>query len=251
MIKKDRHNIAWVPNVYRWVKGIPVSNNTMVATVIRLDDSRSIREQVYYYVRNLILDGKVGIKDRLVEAQLAKEFNISRTPVREALHSLERDGLLEAIPRVGYQLRNMSWKEVEDVCEMRIVNETLAVKWAIQNITPGFVESLEENIWLTEEAVRKKNPRLFVELDGKFHKTLQKGSGSEILLKYCMQLRRHMLLWGVRSIYNEETVLAALKGHKAILNCIKRCAEDEVSRVIREHINYAKQKIKLIVFSDT
>ena len=64
-----------------------------------LDDSLTIREQVYYFVRQLIMDGHFSPEDRIVEAQLAKELNISRTPVREALHSLEREGLLESLVR--------------------------------------------------------------------------------------------------------------------------------------------------------
>lgn len=226
-----------------------LTKNKKVFLDFRLDDSRPIREQVYYFVRQVIMDGHFSPDDRIVEGQLAKTLNISRTPVREALHSLERDGLLESIPRVGYQLRNMTWKEVEEICEMRIVNETLAAKWAIQRITSGLVESLEENIRKTEEESLKGNPRSFVELDGKFHEILQRGSGSEILVKYCMQLRRNMLLWRVRSIHSVETVFAALEGHKAILECIRRGADDEVGRAIREHINYAKKNIKLVVFS--
>ena len=215
----------------------------------RLDESLSIREQVYLFVRQLIMDGHFSPDDRIIEGQLAKILNISRTPVREALHSLERDGLLEAIPRVGYKLRNMTWREVEEICEMRIVNETLAAKWAIQRITSGLVESLEENIRKSEKAALKGDPKSFVELDEKFHEILQRGSGSEILVKHCMQLRHNMLLWRVRSIDDVETVLEALKGHKAILDCIRRLADDEVGRTIREHINYAKQNIKSMVFS--
>ena len=223
--------------------------NEKVFLDFRLDDSSSIREQVYHFVRQLIMEGQFSPNDRIVEGQLAKTLNISRTPVREALHSLERDGLLESSPRVGYRLRNMTWQEVEEVCEMRIVNETLAAKWAIQRITSGLIEKLEENIQITEEEVRKGNPKAFVELDGKFHEILQRGSGSDILVKYCMQLRRNMLFWRLRSIHSDETVLKALQGHKAILDCVRRGADEEVGRVIREHINYAKQNIKLMVFS--
>lgn len=215
-----------------------------------IDDALTIREQVYYFVRQLIMDGHFSPVDRIVEAQLAKELNISRTPVREALHSLEREGLLESIPRVGYQLRSMTRKEVEEICEIRIVNETLAAKWAIERITPELVPMLEENIHTSEEAARKGNPRKFVELDGKFHEIIQRASGSERLVEFCMLLRDSMMLCRVKSIYTSETVLEALKGHRAILNCIRHCAYDEVGRTIREHLNYAKQNILKVAFPE-
>ena len=127
----------------------------MLALNTSIDSPLTIRERVYYFVRQLIMDGRFSPEDRIVEAQLAKELRISRTPVREALHSLEREGLLESIPRVGYRLRNLTWKEVEEICEIRIVNETLAAKWAIQRITPELVPKLEANICASEEEARR------------------------------------------------------------------------------------------------
>lgn len=215
-----------------------------------VDDSLTIRDRVYYYVRQLIMDGRFSPEDRIVEAQLAKKFNISRTPVREALHGLEREGLLESIPRVGYQLRAISYKDVEEICEIRIVNETLAAKWAIQRITPELIPELEENIRISEEKARNESPRTFVELDEKFHEIIQRASGSARLVGYCMLLRRSMLLWRVRSIFTLETVLKALDGHRRILDCIRKCADDEVGRAIREHLNFAKQSIKNGSFPD-
>ncbi|CAB1065057.1 hypothetical protein D1BOALGB6SA_9854 [Olavius sp. associated proteobacterium Delta 1] len=215
-----------------------------------IDDSLTIRDQIYHFVRQLIMDGHFSHKDRIVEAQLAKKLNISRTPVREALHSLEREGLLESIPRVGYKLRSMTRKDVAEICEIRIVNETLAAKWAIQRITPELVPMLEENIRASEEMARKGNPRKFVGLDGKFHEIIQRASGSERLVELCMLLRDSMMLCRVKSIYTSETVLEALKGHWAILHCIRHCAYDEVGRTIREHLNYAKQNILKVAFPE-
>jgi DNA-binding GntR family transcriptional regulator len=65
----------------------------------------SIREKVYDVIRNGILNGRIAPGDRMVETRLAKQIKTSRTPVREALHMLEMEGLLEAIPRVGYRVK--------------------------------------------------------------------------------------------------------------------------------------------------
>jgi DNA-binding GntR family transcriptional regulator len=215
-----------------------------------IDNSLTIRDQIYHFVRQLIMNGHFSPNDRIVEAQLAKKLNISRTPVREVLHSLEREGLLGSTPRVGYQLRRMTRKEVEEICEIRIVNETLGAKWAIERITPELVPMLEENIRTSEEEARKGNPRKFVKLDGSFHEIIQKASGSERLYEYCKLLRDSMMLCRVNSIYTSETVLEALKGHWSILNCIRHCAYNEIGRAIREHLNYAKQNILKVAFPE-
>ena len=64
----------------------------------------------------------------MVETRLAQQINTSRTPVREALHMLEMEGLLEPIPRVGYRVKRIEWDEVEEICAIPAVNESLAAR---------------------------------------------------------------------------------------------------------------------------
>ncbi|UCD82833.1 MAG: GntR family transcriptional regulator, partial [Desulfobacterales bacterium] len=70
--------------------------------------SKSIREKVHEYLREEILNGRIKAGDRLVESDLANRIGTSRTPVREALHTLEREGLVESLHRVGYAVRPIS-----------------------------------------------------------------------------------------------------------------------------------------------
>ncbi|MEJ2167322.1 MAG: winged helix-turn-helix domain-containing protein, partial [Desulfobacterales bacterium] len=63
----------------------------------------SIRQKVYEFLRNEILSDHIQSGDRLVEGRLARQIKVSRTPIREALHILEMEGLIESIPRVGYR----------------------------------------------------------------------------------------------------------------------------------------------------
>ncbi|MBW1818460.1 MAG: GntR family transcriptional regulator, partial [Deltaproteobacteria bacterium] len=96
----------------------------------------SIREKVYDVIRNDILNNRIRPGTRLVETQLAKQINTSRTPVREALHMLEMEGLLVSTPRVGYKVKQIEWVEIEEIVEIRIVNEILAARWAMMRISP-------------------------------------------------------------------------------------------------------------------
>ena len=75
----------------------------------------SIREKVYDYLRNEILCNRIPAGTRLVEGRLAKQINVSRTPIREALHILEMEGLVESIPRVGYRVNELRWEDVEEL----------------------------------------------------------------------------------------------------------------------------------------
>ena len=115
----------------------------------------TIREEVYKYLREKVLAGEVGPGDRLIETKLAEEINTSRTPVREALHKLEMERLIRSIPRVGYVVRDITEEEVEEICEIRLALETLAVKWASAKITSKEVKRLEKIIALTDNHIMK------------------------------------------------------------------------------------------------
>ncbi len=215
-----------------------------------IENPVSIREKVYEYIRNRILSGKITPSTRMVETQLANEIGTSRTPVREALHVLEMEGLLEAIPRVGYQVKELKWEDVEEICEIRAVNEILACRWAMQRISPDDLKSIEDNLTLAEAEIKEGHPETFVERDAEFHELLVKASGSERLLELCSMLRRHMLRYRVESLYLSETALRAITGHRRILNCLKEKNEEDFEAAIREHLEQSKQDIYRYAFEE-
>jgi DNA-binding GntR family transcriptional regulator len=104
----------------------------------------SIRHKVYDYLRNEILSNRISAGTRLVEGQLAKKINVSRTPIREALHILEMENLVESFPRVGYRVKELRWEDVEELCEIRAVNEILSARWAMQRIIPAELEAMKK-----------------------------------------------------------------------------------------------------------
>ncbi|MEW6666965.1 MAG: GntR family transcriptional regulator [Thermodesulfobacteriota bacterium] len=211
---------------------------------VRIKDPVSIREKVYEVIRNDILNGRIPAGERLIENRLAGEIHTSRTPVREALHMLEREGLLESIPRVGYRVKQIHWDEVEEVCEIRAVNETLAARWAMDRITPQEVQALEENLALSEREVKAGNPQAFVELDAEFHEILARASGSGRLLELCQLLRRHMLRYRVESLFMVETAVQAMAGHRRILECLRGKDRKGIEAAIRGHLEFAKRSIQ-------
>lgn len=211
---------------------------------VRIKDPVSIREKVYEVIRNDILNGRIPAGERLIENRLAEEIHTSRTPVREALHMLEREGLLESIPRVGYRVKQIHWDEVEEVCEIRAVNETLAARWAMDRITHQELQALEENLVLSEREVKAGNPKAFVELDAEFHEILARASGSGRLLELCQLLRRHMLRYRMESLFLAETAIQAMAGHRRILECLRRKDRKGIEAAIRGHLEFAKQSIQ-------
>jgi DNA-binding GntR family transcriptional regulator len=209
-----------------------------------------LREKVYEAIRNYILDGDIPPGERLIESQLAKRIRTSRTPVREALHLLEKEGLLESIPRVGYRVKELKFSEVEEICQIRTVNEVLAVRWAVGRITPKEIRALEKNIADTESELNRGNPLGFVEFDAEFHEILVRASGSDRLLELCQLLRRHMLRYRMRAMMRSDVVRRAIDGHARILERLKEGDMEGVEKAIIHHLDVSKREIQRYAFDE-
>jgi DNA-binding GntR family transcriptional regulator len=208
-----------------------------------IQDSETIRKKVYAYVRDQILSGRIAPNQRLIETKIAQEIGTSRTPVREALHNLEIEGLIQSIPRVGYQVKAISAAEVEEICEIRSVIEGLAARWAMEKAPGKAVKALKKNISLTMATVSQGEIRAFIDLDAQFHEIIARCSGSTRLLEMSQTLRGHMLRYRIQSIFSEETVQQALRGHQNILRAIEKGEADEVSLAMQQHLEESKQSI--------
>ncbi len=202
-----------------------------------------MRKQVYKHLRDQILSNEIKPGGRLVEAQIAKTLGVSRTPVREAVHLLERDGFIESIPRVGYRVRKLIMEELDEIFEIRKANELLACTWAAKKAPPGSLKSLEKNIKMTRAALNNDQPELFLDLDQEFHSILVQASGSHHLAGICRQLGRLMLRYRIDSITDNDAVTGALKGHIAIYEALKNKDEKGLKTALEDHLCHSKQDI--------
>ena len=215
-----------------------------------IKESKTIRRKVYDFLREQLLSGAIPPHERLIETKIAQEVGISRTPVREALHNLELEGLIESIPRVGYVVKAISRDEIEEICKIRTINECLAARWAMQRITPRELQALEKNLSVSEEEARQGNARSFIELDAEFHEIVARASGSERLLELCQMLRRHMLRYRIESIFNAENVIQAIAGHRRIFECIAKKDEACIEQAVKDHLETAKQDVLRYAFGE-
>jgi DNA-binding GntR family transcriptional regulator len=214
-----------------------------------IKNPKTIRRKVYDYLREKLLSGEILPHEHLIEAKIAKEIGTSRTPVREALHNLEIEGLIESIPRIGYVVKSISEKEVEEICEIRRVVEELATHWAIEKARDSLIESLRKNIAVSEERISGGDVMAFVDLDAQFHEIIAGFSGSQRLLELAQTLRRHMLRYRIQSIYLADNVLRAIEGHKGILEAIQKGDLMEVNRAIHDHLQQSKRDILRYAFN--
>jgi len=215
-----------------------------------IKNTKSIRQKIYDHLREQLLDGEIPPHQHLIEAKIAKQIGTSRTPVREALHSLELEGLIESIPRVGYVVKPIKEAEVEEICEIRAAIEGVAVCLALKNAPQKLIKELRGNISVSEEKVTHGDPRAFIDLDAQFHEIIARHSGSKRLQEMSQTLRRHMLRYRVQSIYLIDNVLRAIQGHKGILEATEKGDLEKVNRAIKYHLEQSKKDILRYAFKE-
>lgn len=216
-----------------------------------IKESDTIRKKIYHYIREKILKGDIAPGERLIETRLAQELGTSRTPVREAFHSLELEKLIKSIPRVGYVVEGMSEEELEQICEIRSVIEALAVRWAIKKSQAKLARVLAGNVAKEEEALSKRNLQGFVELDAQFHDTIAKLSGSDRLIELVQTLRRHMLRYRAHVVYAVPTAVRSIEGHRQVVKAVEAADPELTVAVLQRHIQEAKEDIlKYVLHED-
>src|SRR4051812_40979771 len=101
-----------------------------------------LAHSIYATLKERIVTFQLKPGDALQEVQLAEVFNVSRTPIREALRMLTREGLVELLPRQGARVAVLSIKDLLDAYEVRLYLEPPAIRKAAHNITPDAVAQM-------------------------------------------------------------------------------------------------------------
>ncbi len=203
----------------------------------------SLTDQVHKELRHSIITGEMPGGTRLVESTLASEMEVSRTPVREALHKLELEGLLYSIPRAGYIVEEMSEHDIRDLFKTRKAVEQIAAKWAVEYITPEELQTLNKNLDMSEEIFRTGQIGKMAEFDTKFHKVIYKAARSKSLYQICKTLGDHTLKYRIALIDLPEMARRTIDDHKRIYQALFEKDSEELDKAVQHHMEQAKVNI--------
>jgi DNA-binding GntR family transcriptional regulator len=120
-------------------------------------------------LREAIVEGVLAPGSRLSEVQVAKQLNVSRTPMREAFAQLEREGLVTVLPRVGAFVRSVTLRDVTEIYKVRMALECLAVQLAAERITALGRAQLDDVIETMQESVTAGDPLGYVDALDRFY----------------------------------------------------------------------------------
>ena len=196
-------------------------------------NSKLLVEQVTQQLVKAIIDGTLPMGIKLVETDLEAKLGVSRTPLREAFRVLEKHGFVEIIPRRGTFVRTLYIGDVEEVQEVRISLETLAIRLAYRNMTPeGFAE-LDKELVAMEAASENEVTRAFLQHHDNYHGLLIKMSKNKALCDILTKLRSQTNWHRFYFKFDQQHFGPSLESHKIVHALLKDpgVGEDIIARV--------------------
>ena len=196
-----------------------MENQSMTFSPIRV---LSLREQVVEQVRAAIIEGRMKPKDHITELSLTEQMGVSRTPVREALILLEREGLVEFHPNRGYFVRAFKEQDVQEIFSMRTTLENFAAELNITRLGELDYNHLEALIDRQRRATEEKDFKSVRTIDMSFHSYLINFSGHSLLIRSWTELVAQVAaLLHIRAGVLEHDETQATRDHQRIVEAYR------------------------------
>ncbi len=212
-------------------------------------DAVRVREKAYEFLKASILSGRFNPGERLAEEHLARELGISRTPIREALHKLESEGLIKPLSTRGFVASQDSQEEVEELFEIRAVLEGYALRVICGRITDAVLRQLEESVQKAEEALDLSSLDEVFQWNTRFHDTLHELITDKHRLYHQMvTMRQYVLRYRKNTLQYPDGGGRTVDGHRKILMALRLRDPDLCERVMREHIQQSKKDALQFLF---
>jgi DNA-binding GntR family transcriptional regulator len=216
--------------------------------VLKPATRQNLSDSITESLRDAIFGGLFRPGQRLAEAQLASSLKVSRAPVREALTSLEQEGLVCRAPSGSTTVSHLSRQDVDEICTLRAPLEVLAVKLAIANGSPTAWAELKANLKATEKV---DDPRQLAQLDLEFHELIVRAANHGRLLSSWSNLRSQIRLIMVQR--NQADVTSrrgTVQGHRELVDAIVARDPARAAALLEFHLN-AQHEWFIKSFTDT
>ena len=201
-----------------------------------LPPKRSLGHSVYENLKRAIVKGDLAPDSRVVESRVAHALGISRTPVREAIHKLEREGLLHQGPKGGFFVTGLTRTDIEETFGIRGVLESYAARLAAIRHQDEEIQPLEEKLKEYQICLEQRDLDLLPKINTEFHDLLYSLSRSPRLIKMINDLRDHIYRFRVVILKIEEMAKSSNEDHRLMLKAIRGRDTEGVERLVREHI---------------
>jgi DNA-binding GntR family transcriptional regulator len=203
-----------------------------------IDTSFSFKNKAYAALKNVIVSMDIyrSRSDiRLDERQLAQDFGVSRTPVREAMAQLEREGFVRSVPRRGVYVVRKTRSEVIEMITAWAALESMAARLITQTASDEQIASLRRMFATFKDGKLRAHLDEYSEANIEFHQTIIRMSGNRVLISLAENLFTHMRMIRRKTIGEKDRVEKSIRDHMNIIEALEARATERAEDLVRNH----------------
>lgn len=205
----------------------------------------NLAAQVFERIKHEIFDFQMLPGERFTENEIAARMQVSRTPVREALYRLEREGYLEVMFRSGWRIRPLDFAQLDELYDVRVVLEVAAVRRLCERSERPGLDELKA-IWLVPAAERLSDADQVSRLDEAFHGALVEATGNRELARLHHEVTERIRIVRRLDFTQQPRIEATYQEHARILRAVVQRKADQAQLLLRTHIETSKAEVRKI-----
>lgn len=196
----------------------------------------NLREEALGVLRGAILGGDLLPGSIHSAVSVAERLGVSPTPVREAMLELASSGLVEVVPNRGFRITVVDDRDLDEICELRIMLEVPALAQVIERASPDSLRALQKPLADLEATAARRDVPGFLVADRTFHLDLLALAGNRRLVRIVASLRDQTRITGLHSLAASGALEATAAEHRPILEAIQRGDVADAQRFMRVHL---------------
>src|ERR1700722_4295752 len=208
-----------------------------------------LAEQVYQRLKSDIFSFRLFPGDRFSENGIAQYYGVSRTPMRDGLFRLQREGYLEVGFRRGWKVSQINFEQLDQLYDLRIVLELAALERLTSGNAPHEAIEPLKAIWCVEPELRESDPVKMFGMDENFHRQLVAATGNAEMLRVHNEVTERIRIVRRLDFLKPHRTSATYDEHATMLNLIERNRVTEAIILLRAHITQSKLEERKITLS--
>ncbi|GAB3056919.1 GntR family transcriptional regulator [Salinicoccus sesuvii] len=202
--------------------------------------AKTLKDIIYNNMKDIILNNNFPSDDYITEQKLAKMLDVSRTPLREAMHDLVNEELIEFKPRKGYRVRSYTDKEVQQIFLLRKVIESEIIQPMFNNIDNDGIEKLKNIVKRQAKLAEDEDSYNFMLMDKEFHRQMFLIAEYNVFLKSYDVFHNLTILIGSQAIRKKGRMEEVITEHNEIISGLQKRDESIVRIAIDYHLERTK-----------
>jgi DNA-binding GntR family transcriptional regulator len=208
-----------------------------------------LAEQVYQQLKQDIFSFRLFPGDRFSENDIAQHYGVSRTPMRDGLFRLLREGYLEVGFRRGWKVSAIDFDQLDQLYDLRIVLEVAAIeRLAASAVQHDAIDALKA-VWCVAPELRESDPLTMFEMDENFHRRLVDATGNAEMLRVHNEVTERIRIVRRLDFLKPHRTSATYDEHSTMLTLLERGKLAEATILLRAHVTQSKLEVRKITLS--